>query len=496
MLAVGAVLSLAQDTIYWPEHEGMTGARWSPDGNTIATWGDTPLVRIWNDHDGSLALELDHGSIDFVFPDGDSRDSTDRFSITGVGWSDDMQFIITRAQPDFYDYYFDVTWASDGGELLYYYYSGSWHGADHPRAFHIKHQVIREHDVVASWYSNAMTFTDTDPASDSVGQELASIDFGDFSAFGQRMWRADRNETLLYLVPKSSATCDTCTRVLRLYDADLDSDTFGEYLWQTEAHRGTEIFAWPNSHGLLVTRHDKNVNIWDLDRESARFGSILMQIELTGDDQHDFIYEANSRRLIIPEVKETVIKHDERRYLPDCFRNECQFQIGAWDLDPESASYRDQLYVIHHTPYKYFMAADVVVEDINWLNLNASQSQVHVYTATRKEPENIYEPVSHIITAYSLDTGELVEARDMVAKTYPVWNPYLPIRPQVDFENSFFDEEFWNWRIMDLHPAGYKVIVRVRSYSYPRGTLWFVQNITTGKFFFPPDSWREQFGEG
>ena len=212
-------------------------------------------------------------------------------------------------------------------------------------------------------------------------------------------------------------------------------------------HRDTQIFAWPNIHGLLATQHDKSVVIWDLDRESARFGSMILRIKLTGDDHHDFIYEANSRRLIIPEVKETVIKHDERRYLPDCFRNDCAFHIGVWDLDPESASYKDQLYVIQHTPYKYFMAADVVVADINWLNLNATQSQVHVYTATRKDFDNIYELVSFTTTAYSLDSGEPVEARDMVAKTYPIWNPYLPDRPQIDFETTGFDEWYWDWRL-------------------------------------------------
>ena len=119
-----AAVSLGQDAFYFPQHEGMKGARWSPDGSFIATWGESPLVRIWNDHDGSLALELDHSSIEFVFPNGDLRDSTDEFSIKGVGWSDDMQFIIARAQPDFYDDYFDVAWTSDRGELLYYHYSG------------------------------------------------------------------------------------------------------------------------------------------------------------------------------------------------------------------------------------------------------------------------------------------------------------------------------------------------------------------------------------
>lgn len=494
LLAVS--VSLSQEEIYFPQHEGMTGARWSPDGKFIATWGESPLVQIWNDHDGSLALELDHGSIDFVFPNGDLRDSTDEFSISSVGWSDDMQFIITTAQPDFYNDYFDVTWTSNQGKPLYYYYSGTWRTAWHPYEFHFKHQVIPEHEVVASWYSDTMSFIDTNPASDSVGEELASIDFSSYSVYGQRLWRADRNETLLYLYPKSAATCENCTRVLRLYDVDLSSETFGEYLWQTEAQRETQIFAWPNIHGLLATHHDNIVEVWDLDRESMRFGSIILRIKLTGDDHHDFIYEVNSRRLIIPEVKENTIKQDERLELPDCFETECEFHIGVWDLYPESASYKDQLYVIHHAPYKYFHGPYFTWGGISWLNLNLSQTQVHVHTPTREDPYNTFEPVSFVITAYSLDSGEPVEARESVAKTFPNVNPYYSGPPQVDFENSSFDEWHWEWRVMDLHPAGSKVIVRLSSNHSPFNKHWFVQNIETGEYFYPPDTWREQWGHG
>jgi len=496
ILAICSVISLAQGEIYWPDHEGMTGARWSPGGKFIATWGESPLVRIWHDHDGSLALELDHSSIEFVFPNGDLRDSTDEFSIKGVGWSDDMQFIVARAQPDFYDDAFDVTWTSDRGELLYYHYSGSWYRAWRPYEFHFKHKLMRDHEVVASWYSDTMSFINTDPDSDSVGEELASINFGGFSQYGQRLWGADRNETLFYLHPKSAATCENCTPVLRLYDADLGLETFGEYLWQTETHRETQIFAWPNIHGLLVTHHDANVEIWDLDRESLRFGSMILRIKLTGDDHHDFIYEANSRRLIIPEVKETVIKHDERLDVPDCFRNECEFHIGVWDLDPESANYKDQLYVIHHTPYKYFHGPYFTWGDVSWLNLNSSQSQVHVYTPTRKDPDNTFEFASFTITAYSLDSGEPVAARESVAKTYPIWNPYLPIRPQIDFDHGF-DEWYWSTSIKDVHPSGTKMIVHMTSNSVPGDSgWWYVRNISTREFFYPPDTWREQWGYG
>ena len=100
LLTICPLFSLAQDGIYWPEHEGMTGARWSPDGNFIATWGEGPLVRIWNDHDGSLAFELDHSSLTFELPNGKLPDKFSKLAIVGVGWTEDMRYIKTFVDPD------------------------------------------------------------------------------------------------------------------------------------------------------------------------------------------------------------------------------------------------------------------------------------------------------------------------------------------------------------------------------------------------------------
>jgi len=183
-------VSLGQDAIYFPQHEGMTGARWSPDGNYIATWGDSPLVRIWHDHDGSLALALDISDVTFELPNGESLDISEGFAILSHYWSDDRQYIITYVVlHDKLRDYFKLVWKAVNGKLVYALFVGSYvvTGREHwasyrvegRRYFKPQYQVVLPNELVASWYGNTMIFIDIDPDSVAVGESIATANLGE-----------------------------------------------------------------------------------------------------------------------------------------------------------------------------------------------------------------------------------------------------------------------------------------------------------------------------
>ena len=97
----------------------MTGARWSPDGKFIATWGESPLVRIWHDHDGSLAFELDHSELDWALPGGKVLSWPKLFGFLNVYWSADGRYILTQALVD--NLIFQLAWKAETRELAYSY---------------------------------------------------------------------------------------------------------------------------------------------------------------------------------------------------------------------------------------------------------------------------------------------------------------------------------------------------------------------------------------
>ena len=193
-------LRLGQEEIYFPQHEGMTGARWSQDGKFIATWGESPLVRIWHDHDGSLALELDHSSLMFELPNGKLPDMFSKLSVVGVDFSADVRYVITYAQPNDRRYdFFRSTWTADTGELVYSYYWGTTSFYMSDERFLVEHRVVQESRILATWYRDAMSFVDISPVSDSVGETLTTIDFGEFDTFWKVLWNENSSEALLKL---------------------------------------------------------------------------------------------------------------------------------------------------------------------------------------------------------------------------------------------------------------------------------------------------------
>ncbi|MYD10030.1 MAG: hypothetical protein F4X02_08290 [Chloroflexi bacterium] len=492
LLTVCPLFSLAQDGIYWPEHEGMWGARWSPDGNYIATWGESPLVRIWNDHDGSLALELDHSALAFELPNGEARLNTDSFSIRGVTWSEDLRHIMTYAQPESYWLnFFLVVWKADTGE---YVYAHSW-GIQYyyTRDYLVGHEVVQENVVAAVWYRDAMSFIDINPASASVGKELAKIQFGELATFWEVLWNDQRGEALLKLRNDWKDPCENCEVFFKLYDTNMNSESFGEFLWQREVFEDSRSFVWPNEHDLLALQVDDRMELWNLDRDSAQFGTMLLDISREGSAFHTALYDDVSSRFVIAEVE--VVRGDERsetRIPFLCLRNDCEFKIIVLDLDEKSPTYGRPAREIRQT-YKIILAHDGVAEDFNRVNLNLSKTQIHVRSA-EKIPDT-WGDIEFIYTAYDLVTGDVVEPKDIISRSrrrYPFAHDY----PRIDFDHGF-DEWFWSTNVKDVHPSGSKIIVHMTSNDASGDPgWWYIRNIDTGEFFYPPDTWREQWGEG
>ena len=494
-ILLAVAISLGQDEIYWPEHEGMTAARWSPDGNYFATWGEDPLVRIWNDDDGSLALELDHSSLTFELPNGETRLITDSFSIHGLSWSDDYRYITTYAQPDSYWLnFFQVVWKAESGE---YVYAHSW-GIQYyyTRDYLVGYEVVQENGVAAVWYRDAMSFIDINPASASVGSEFAQIHYGEFATFWEVLWNEAKSEALLKLQNDWDDRCDSCDVYFKLYDTDLNSDTFGETLWQREVNQDAEAFVWPNIHGLLTIQIDDLLEVWDLRQETERFGTRLLQIDLDGAKLHNVFYHAPSRRLIVAKVQVVRTNPEAQKIDRVCFENDCEFQIHVWDVDIDSPTFGQTVIEIAH-PYNVWLARWAAVHWVEYdhVAFDPAEDQIHVRSArvTATETQPIIE---YTESAYDLNTGALLYERDIGRLLWSLQHPFLHQPPEIDFDHGY-NERFWSTVIKDVHPSGSKIIVHMTNNEDP-GDLgwWYIRNIDTRKFFFPPDSWREQFGEG
>ena len=495
LLTICPALSFAQDNIYWPEHEDMTGARWSPDGNYIATWGDSPLVRIWNDHDGSLAFEFDHSSLPFILPNGEARLKTDSFSIRGVTWSEDLRHIITYAQPDSYWLnFFLVVWKADTGE---YVVAHSWGVQDYYTRDYLKgHEVVNSNGVAAVWFRDVMTFVDINPASASVGEGLAAIDFGEFATCGKVLWNENRSKALLKLRNDGCTGCDNCDVFFKLYDTNLNSESFGEVLWQREANLDALSFVWPNIHDLLAIQIDDPLEVWDLDRASERYGTRLLKIYLDGAKLHNVFYHAPSRRLIVVKVRVVRTDPEARKIDRVCYENDCEFQIHAWDIDIESSTFGQTVIEITH-PYNVWLARWAAVHWVenDHVALGASEDQIHVRSAAVTQTDML-PIIEYTESVYDLDSGNLLYVRDIGRILWSRQHPFLHRPPQIDFDHGF-DEWFWSTNVKDVHPSGSKIIVHMTSNDASGDSgWWYIRNIDTGEFFYPPDTWREQWGEG
>ena len=219
----------------------------------------------------------------------------------------------------------------------------------------------------------------------------------------------------------------------------------------------------------------------------------LLDISREGSAFHTALYDDVSSRFVIAEVE--VVRGDERsdtRVPILCLRNDCELKIKVLDLDMNLPSFGRAALEIRR-PYKINHALDGVAVDNNRVNLNASKSQIHVHFA-EKIPDT-WGGAEFTLTAYDLTTGEVVEAKDIIRKSkwsYPFGYDY----PQIDFDHGF-DEWYWSVSIKDVHPSGTKIIVHMTDNGEPADSgWWYIRNLRTGEFFYPPNTWREQWGYG
>ena len=479
-----ALVSLGQDAIYWPDHGVMRLARWSPDGSQIATWGEYSLVRIWNDHDGALALELDHSDIRLERP----RWSESRsFLVTGirdVNWSEDASMIFTQVVlRDFYVY--QVAWTADTGEALYSFF---W-GTDGINTINAEHHVLPEKGIVASWNGDLMSFINIDPTAETFGKRIATINSGKHLTPYHVRWSEGGDEALILYYP----SCTGCLSNLTLIDTEIDSATFGEFLWLLKTPSKTGMFAWPNAHDLL-TLHDENlVELWDLDRESARFASRILGITLEDRTLYEVLYDEDSKRLLVVQVEVVTRSPRARDYLSDiknCIVHECEFLVDVRDVEFDSPTFGQQVTTIRH-PYRLRRIGDgFQPADRNRVVLNQSATQVHFYIVDALMPNGAVE-LEKEVAAYDLVTGDAAVARHRLPDTAFYTEPRGVVDiPQIKIDLGL-DTWDWYWRTMTINPDGNKVIIRLKSTHPPFKQYWLIQNIETGEFFYPPDTWSD-----
>ena len=499
LVILSAVVSLGQEMIYWPEHEGMTGARWSPDGNYIATWGESSLVRIWSDHDGSLALELDHSSLPFILPNGEVNDITDGFRIRGVTWSEDYRYIITYAQPDdSWLNYFQVFWKAETGEHVFTHFWGVQNY--YSRDYRIGHEVVQNNGVVATWYRNELSFVDFNPASASIGQEIAKIHFGALATFWEAHWNVEKSATLFILRSEWHDRCDNCDYFFELFDTDLNSDSFGEVLWQRRTRREPllqhvplVLFTGPKIHDLVAILVDDSVELWNLDRDSDKFGKLLLTIPLDGDDFHSAIYDAQNNRLVLGEVLALRGQTASRaRGNIHCKDYQYILFISVWNVDPDSPSFGEGLIEISQAVE--FVSGREMFAGARF-NLNSSGTQIHMHSLAPVDPYDCCTR-REILTALDMNTGKVANAADIVFQKHFQQHPFLPTGAKIDFDTGI-SKERWYIRIVAIHPAEDKVIVHLdNNYVIGDKGLWLMQNTETREYFFPPDQWTKTWGEG
>ena len=462
LIVLSGIATYAQREVYGPEHDGMKGARWSDDGVQIMTWGASPYVYVWRDSDGLLLLELDHSGLMGMAPD---QQFVRRHFISDAHWTADGEAIITRAYPQNGDYYvLEQAWSPQTGELLYSYVSKR----AYPHAPDIiLHQMIDGTDYVASWMDSAMILVNINPKSEAVGDALAVIDFPNLG-IGQVRWNADQSEALLQVHSDLERYCEFCAAWFNLIDADMESNTFGDILWQTETTRAAAGYIWHNSADLLAVHSDGIVELWDLDRKSDRFGMSLLQINLEYEWFHTVIFDEQNMWLIVVEQHNLHYiegGHPEPR--PDCIEKNCEYHVGIWDIDIESPEFGARIqYIVHRYPDDF---------PSNTVGFNQSHTQLHIKTTAviSRDPSFVFEKE---LTAYDLTSGKVDDPTDIVTE---LEQPFpTSQRPWVDL--SHIGDDYYP---LAVNPAGTKVLAARWPDVFTE--LHFVFDLETGEWLLP-----------
>ncbi len=423
LLLLNSAVSLGQERYFGDQrYPGLTQASWNPDGTQFATWGPSPYVEIWRASDGLRLMVLDHAAPSQIVVYSNAH-------IADFFWSDDGETITTVIHTaNLEGHVRQQRWSAATGELLYSIVVGRA-DAHMPRLD--THQIIRREELVASWTGNRVSYIDIELGSASLGQEVASIDFGDLGIHPYRAvhWRADSGQALFTLMERPDKRRSDCAVFHRLVDIDLSSASFGETLWELEVARGTLDNFW-YSAGDLFARIDLRgyIDIWDLDRSSARFGEQLLRIEREFEFFHNLLFDTKNRRVIVVEQNNMeFIEGAHPDAGPVCIDKHCEFHIGFWDADAASPTFAERVADVTHV-YPQDYGRGVL--------LNQSETQLHIYTTHNVVSGDESYWMDNTF-AYDLVNGEPVSARDIVPE--PVYGGNQQQGPQVDLSHLVDD---------------------------------------------------------
>jgi len=296
--------------------------------------------------------------------------------------------------------------------------------------------------------------------------------------------------TEFLLPPSAYGYCDNCPDFVKLFDMDLNSNTFGDVLWSRNVFKESHVFAWPNEHDVLAIRILDKFEVWDLDRNSERFGTKLLDVHLDGRAFHAAHYDERNRRLVVGDIHLVASEKPAETHISFlCLEYECMLHISVWNLDLESPLFGESVKVLRH-PYKIYVESDGAAENDNRMHMNTSKTQLHVYSAENK-PDSL-EDLEFTLTAYDLATFETVEETDKASKHAlgPDW--FWSARPQINFDHGWNVNNFYVSHHA-FHPGGNKLILRVQDSVGPNADRlrWFIVDTKIRKCFAPPLGWQE-----
>lgn len=446
LILLNCVATQALDTYYHAHRNVFLSAVWKPDGTQFATWrthGYDVFVDIWRESDGLRLMVLTHGMAQGIlaFPDA---------FISEVYWSHDEETITTVIHTRNKDGHVRrQLWSAETGDLLYSYVAavgGShWRGTD-------THQILGDGSLVAYWTDHRLAYMDIEFGSETLGQEIAAIDFGVLTADPYAYWSEDQRQAL-FILHDWQIRCSSCYSYYRVIDTDPKADSFGDTLWELKVSRNARGDSWYSVDDLFALHRDGKVDVWDLGRHSPRFGRKILRVEREFDFLHTLLFDESRNRIIIVEQNNMALiegAHPEAG--PQCIDRRCEYQIGIWDIDMTSPTTNTRVMNLVHA-YPYDGHGSRVV-------LNESSSQIHVHTVEKVviDEESLW---LDDVFAYDLADGRSDEARDIVLD--PAYLPAVYPEPLVDL--SHLEDNSIRYQALALHPAGTKLLVRKYVYQ-------------------------------
>ena len=158
------------------------------------------------------------------------------------------------------------------------------------------HQILNGGKQVAFWTDHRLSYLDIELGSATLGQELAAIDFGTLTADPYAYWSEDRRQAL-FILHDWQARCPSCFSYYRLLDTDPASDSFGDTLWDLEVPRFARGDSWYSADDVFALHREGVIEAPDLNRNSPRFGRLILRVER----EFDFfvLFDESRNRIII-----------------------------------------------------------------------------------------------------------------------------------------------------------------------------------------------------